>query len=597
MPLTPYIPEEKLLEIREAAPIEEVVGQYVKLTRRGRNLVGLCPFHADSKPSFTVSPERGIFYCFGCGAGGNVISFLMQHQRLSFPEAVEELARRYHIPLNLKAVGPEGARQAKRRTGLYELAAAAAAFYRGLLSGSGGAKARDYLARRGLTPEVCEAFQVGYAPPEWEALTRHLQAKGFPLDLAQEAGLILPRTSGGFYDRFRDRVIFPIHDRQGRPVAFGGRVLGEGEPKYLNSPESPLFSKGRLLYGLPQAAAALRREDVALVVEGYLDLLALKVRGIEPVVATLGTALTRDHVRLLKSQVSRVVLVFDGDAAGVRAMQRAFPLFAGESLAVRVLPLPAGQDPDDYVKVHGADLFRTPWEAAQPWFNYLLDTLLSHFGRDIDGRVRLIAELKPFLAAIADPVERDLWLRQAAATLEVEEGSLRQTLAQAGPPAASRLLPGQALTVSLEKNFLKWILSHTADVNLAELEDWARDFEDPELKDLVSLITLSVRRHGRLDVGLLLEQVEDDRRQVLLSLAFGEEEFQGVSAGPMLEEWRTAFLKRRLKKSQALLKEQLARAAAAERGEELLALQLQKIEVDRQLEALKGQDGTRGEHG
>ncbi|MEJ5328633.1 MAG: DNA primase [Desulfobaccales bacterium] len=596
--MAPYIPEDKLLEIKEAAAIDEVVGQYVKLTRRGRNLVGLCPFHPDSKPSFTVSPERGIFYCFGCGAGGNVISFLMQHLRLSFPEAVEELARRYHIPLNLKDVGPEGARQAKRRRTLQDLNTEAAAFYQRSLAGPGGAPAREYLARRGLTAEVVEAYQLGYAPPEWEALSRHLQGKGFPLELAVEAGLVLPRASGGVYDRFRDRVMFPIHDRQGRVVAFGGRILGEGEPKYLNSPESPLFAKGRLLYGLPQAAAALRRDDLALVVEGYLDLLSLRVHGVEPVVATLGTALTREHVRLLKSQVSRVVLVFDGDAAGARAMLRAFPLFAAESLAVRVLVLPAGQDPDDYVRAHGPELFRRPWEAAQPWFSYLLETLLATYGREVEGVVRLIAELKPYLAAVADPVEQDLWLRQAAARLGVEEASLRRSLAQAVPPAASRLLPAQHLSVSLERNFLKWILSQPEAVSLAELEEWAGDFEAPELRELMERILAVTRRYGHLDLSLLLEQVEEDgRRQLLLALAFGEEEFDGVSAGPLREEWRHAFLRRRLKKMQAQLKEQLARAAADPAAGDLMALQLKKQEVDRQLAALREQGCAGGESG
>ena len=596
--MAPYIPEDKLLEIKEAAAIEEVVGQYVKLTRRGRNLVGLCPFHADTRPSFTVSPERGIYYCFGCGAGGNVITFLMQHLRLSFPEAVEELARRYHIPLSLKEVGPEGARQARKRRTLQELLALAQAFYCRTLAAPEGRAAREYLARRGLTAEVLEAFQLGYAPPEWEALTRLLQTQGFPLHLAQEAGLVMPRASGGFYDRFRDRIMFPIHDRQGRVVAFGGRILGEGEPKYLNSPESPLFAKGRLLYGLPQAAAALRREDVALVVEGYLDLLSLRVHGIEPVVATLGTALTREQVRLLKSQVSRVVLVFDGDEAGARAMLRAFPLFAAESVALRVLALPAGQDPDDYVRTRGPELFRRPWEAAQPWFTYLLDRLLAHYGREVEGVVRLIAELKPYLAAVADPVEQDLWLRQAAARLEVEEASLRRSLAQAVPPAAPRLLPARNLAVSLERNFLKWILHQPEAVSLAELEEWAGDFEDPELKALMEHILAATRRFGRLEVSLLLEQVEDEEaRQLLLSLAFGEEEFDGISAGPMLEEWRAAFLRRRLKRAQAYLKEELARVATDPQAGELVALQLKKQEVDRQLEALKDQGCLRGERG
>ncbi|MBI5237763.1 MAG: DNA primase, partial [Deltaproteobacteria bacterium] len=366
------IPEDKLLEIKDAAPIEEVVGQYVKLTQKGRTLLGLCPFHAETKPSFTVAPDKGIFHCFGCGAGGNVFSFLMQHQRLSFPESVEELARRYNIPLTFKDLGPEGGRRAQKRKLMQEINQTAAAFYTANLKGSGGEKGRAYIQKRGLTPEVVRDFHLGYALEEWDGLRRHLQSRGISLDAAQEVGLLMPRQQGGYYDRFRDRLMFPILDRQARVIAFGGRIIGEGEPKYLNSPESPLYTKGRTLYGLPQAQEGLRQTGVALVVEGYLDLLALRVHGIANVVATLGTALTREQVRLLKNQVAKVVLVFDGDVAGARAMRRAFPLFASEGLAVRVLPLPAGLDPDTYAFKHGVELFQSPWEKAQPWFAFLV---------------------------------------------------------------------------------------------------------------------------------------------------------------------------------------------------------------------------------
>jgi DNA primase len=322
------------------------VGQYVKLQQRGRNLLGLCPFHADTKPSFTVAPDKGIFHCFGCGVGGNVFSFVMQYHRLSFPEAVAELAKRYGIPLTFQDLGPEGGKSAQKRQLLQEINTLAAAFYEAALKGPEGQPGRDYLAKRGLTPEVIKTFRLGYAPNQWDGLSRHLQNRGVSLDAAQEVGLLVPRASGGYYDRFRDRIMFPILDRQNRVLAFGGRVVGEGEPKYLNSPESPLFSKGRHLFGLPQAAEALRQTGEALVVEGYLDLLALRVHGVEPVVATLGTALTREQVRLLKGVAAKAVLVFDGDAAGARAMQRALPLFLQEGLPVRVLPLPPGLDPD-----------------------------------------------------------------------------------------------------------------------------------------------------------------------------------------------------------------------------------------------------------
>jgi DNA primase len=242
---------------------------------------------------------------------------------------------------------------------------------------------------------------LGYAVDEWDALRRHFQHRGISLELGQEVGLLAPRDRGGFYDRFRGRIIFPIFDRQSRVIAFGGRIIGEGEPKYLNSPESLLYSKGRTLYGLPQAAEALRATGVALVVEGYLDLIALQVHGIGNVLATLGTALTREQVRLLKSLAEKVVLVYDGDAAGAKAMKRAFPLFAQENLAVRALPLPAGLDPDSYTQAHGAELFRSAWETAQPWFTYLLEDLITTHGLDIEGRVGL--RLRPYVQVMSDP--------------------------------------------------------------------------------------------------------------------------------------------------------------------------------------------------
>ncbi len=593
-----YIPEDKLLEIKDAASLEEVVGAFVKLTRRGRNLVGLCPFHADSKPSFTVAPDKGIFHCFGCGAGGNVFSFLMQYHRLSFPEAVEELARRHGIPLTLRDLGPEGSKATRKRQLAYDLHAQAAAFYRKTLQGASGKTARDYLARRGLTPEVVEAYQLGYAPDGWDGLRNHLQNKGLSLEVAQEMGLLMARATGGYYDRFRDRVMFPIADRTGRVVGFGGRVLGDGEPKYLNSPESPLYSKGRLLYGLSQAAQALRREDLALVVEGYLDLLALRVHGIEPVLATLGTALTREQVRLLKSLVSRVVLVFDGDAAGAAAMRRAFPLFAEESLAVRVLPLPAGMDPDNYVQAHGPDLFQSPWEAAQPMFAFLVEGLIQTFGLDIEGRVRLLTELRPYFQSLRDPVEQDLWLRFTAGRLGVEEGSLRLSLASSSPAIASRLDPGRSLAINLEKSLIKWVLQHPEGLTLAELEEWVQEFEDRELKGIMSFIIDCCREHGDLDISLLIQRVEEENhRRQICALALDGAEFGSQAAGVMAEDWRRAFLKRRLKKAEAALKERLTVAMTDPESTELPALLAQSQEIQRKIESLKFEDAGKGEDG
>jgi DNA primase len=579
-----FIPEDKLLEIKDAASIEEVVGQYVKLTSKGKNLLGLCPFHSETKPSFTVAPEKGIFYCFGCGAGGNVISFIMQYQRLSFPEAAQELARRYGIPLSLKDLGPEGAQQAKKRTTAYEANAAAAAFYAATLASSEGKPGRDYLAKRGLTPEIIRAFQLGYAVDEWDALRRHFQNRGVPLELGQEVGLLAPRDRGGFYDRFRGRIMFPIFDRQSRVIAFGGRTIGDGEPKYLNSPESFLYSKGRSLYGLPQAAVALRATGVALVVEGYLDLIALQVHGVGNVLATLGTALTREQVRLLKALADQVVLVYDGDAAGAKAMKRAFPLFAQENLAVRALPLPAGLDPDSYAQSHGAELFRTAWDAAQPWFSYLLEDLITTHGLDIEGRVRVLEELRPFVQALTDPVEQDLWLRATSERLGVDAAALRRSLTSLAPISAARLDPTRGILVDQEKKLLRWVLGHPEAVSPEELEEWTEEFANPELKGLLELIINSYREHGRLDHGLLVQQATGEtQRQHICALTLEEDDSRGHLGDFLADNWRRNLKVRLLKKAQTRLKAMMAKASGES---DLVALQVQWREINQQLQDL-----------
>ncbi len=578
-----FIPEDKLLEIKDAASIEEVVGQYVKLEQKGRNLLGLCPFHSETKPSFTVAPEKGIFHCFGCSAGGNVFSFLMQYHRLSFPEAVQELARRYGIPLSLKDLGPEGAQQAKKRTKAYEANAAAAAFYAATLGSSEGKPGREYLTKRGLTPEIIRAFQLGYAVDEWDALRRHFQNRGISLELAQEVGLLMPRDRGGFYDRFRGRIIFPIFDRQSRVIAFGGRIVGEGEPKYLNSPESSLYSKGRTLYGLPQAAPALRATGVALVVEGYLDLIALQVHGVANVLATLGTALTREQVRLLKSLADKVVLVYDGDTAGARAMKRAFPLFAQENLAVRALPLPAGLDPDSYAQAHGVEIFRTGWESAQPWFSYLLEDLIATHGLDIEGRVAVLSELRPYVQALSDPVEQDLWLRATSERLGVDAAALRKSLTSLAPISAARLDPTRSIVVDQEKKLLRWVLAHSEAVSPEELEEWTEEFKNPELKGLLELIITSYREYGRMDHVLLVQQATGEtQRQHICALTLEEDESDGPAGDFLAADWRRDLKVKHLKKARARLKARLKNAS----DDEEVPLQVQWREIDQQLKDL-----------
>ncbi len=497
---------------------------------------------------------------------------------------MQELARRHGIPLTFKELGPEGSRETRKRTLAYEINQVAAGFYEATLKSAAGRPGRNYLAKRGLTPEVIQAFHLGYAPDEWDSLRRHLQNRGLSLEVAQDAGLLAPRSGGGFYDRFRNRIIFPIFDRQSRVLAFGGRVIGPGEPKYLNSPESQLYHKGRSLYGLPQAAEALRQTGVALVVEGYLDLIALQTRGIANVLATLGTALTREQVRLLKNLASKVVLVYDGDAAGIKAMQRAFPLFAQESLAVRVLALPPGQDPDDYARSRGVEIFKTAWEAAQPWFTFLLEGLIGSHGLEVEGRVRILEELRPYFQSITDPVEQDLWLKTAARRLGVDESVLKQSLTSFATITASRLSPAAAVAISLERGLLRWVLGHPRLMTLEDLEQWAPEFEDAELKEVLLLIIECYRQHGKLDHGLLVQRVErENLRQLICVLTFTEEEENGLSPDLLADHWRRDLEVRRLKKVRVRLREEIRNAM--DKGG-LADLQVKLGEIDGQLKEL-----------
>jgi DNA primase len=588
--MSPFIPEAKLLEIKEAAPIAEVIGQYVRLNQRGRYLVGLCPFHAEKTPSFTVYPERHIFHCFGCGAGGNVFSFLMQHLRLSFLEAVAELARKYGITLQYQKGGNPAQTQAHRqRQAFYEVNELAAKFFENTLAHpQQGEIARQYLARRGLPEAVAKAYRLGYAPDEWRLLTRSLSDQRANLEAAMQVGLITERTTGGHYDRFRGRLIFPIFDLQGRIIAFGGRIIGEGEPKYLNSPESQLYSKARNLYGLYQAREAIRKQNLAMLVEGYIDLLALRSRGIEPVVATLGTALTREQVRLLKGYTSRVVLVFDADAAGLKAMQRSLPHFAGERLSARVLTLPPGEDPDSYAAKHGVALFTDPWEQAQPLFGFILDQATAGSGDDLESKLAAFESLKPYFQGEVDPVEKSLWLQMAAKRLAVPESALEASLKSRRPTAIPAVKTCQEESLNLEKRFIKLLLTYPEVLSRFDLEKHLDQFTHPEMQTIAHHIHACYQQVGYLDHSLLVTQIEEDaicRRVCALALA--AEEYRLENLESELADYTRNMQKLQLKREVQHLQEKMTQVHKTGKGGDSLALQAQWQELRQRLKNLE----------
>jgi DNA primase len=450
------IPEQTIRDLRERASLVEVVSDTVTLRRRGRTTVGLCPFHVEKTPSFTVSEERGFFHCFGCGEHGDVFAFVMKTEGLQFPEAVRRVADRFGVVI------PETAESGPSGEPLAAANAAAAAFFRAELGGPAGAGARRYLAERGLGDEAVRRFGLGYAPAGGDALVRHLRTKRLPPEEAMRAGLVLrsERPGGGLYDRFRDRVMFPITDATGRRViAFGGRVLpgrpasGDPPPKYLNSPETPLFRKGQTLYGLALARDAIRRTGRAIVVEGYLDVIALAEAGVAEAVAPLGTALTVDQLRVLRRMTDAVVACFDGDEAGRRAASRSFPVFLEAGLWGRGVFLPAGEDPDTFVRRHGREAFEALVARAEP----LVDAYLAELAgpkRDAVGRQAEAArEVARVLRRVRTPFEYDVLARLAAERLGVREDLLRaeaapQTTAPA-PAAVDRARDAEEILVEL----------------------------------------------------------------------------------------------------------------------------------------------------
>lgn len=409
---TPRLHPDTIDEVRDRADIVDVVSQHVVLKKQGKDFVGLCPFHDDKSPSFSVSPGKQFYYCFSCGAGGNAFKFLMELNKRSFADVVLDLAQRYQVPVKTlePAKRQELQRQLTLREQLYEILAVTSRFYEHALRQTDGAAALAYLHhQRGLSDPIIQQFQLGFAPGGWQTLYGYLvEQKHYPVELVEKAGLIVPRKQGdGYYDRFRDRLMIPIRDAQSRVIGFGGRTLGDEKPKYLNSPDTELFDKGKTLYGLDLARVAIAKDDRAIVVEGYFDVIALHAVGIPNVVAALGTALNAAQVRQLLryTESKQVVLNFDADAAGVKAAERA--IGEAEEMAyrgdvqLRVLNIPDGKDPDEFLKTHSPDEYRTLLDQAPLWLDWQIHTLIEgkdlrqadQFQQATQGVVKLLSEI------------------------------------------------------------------------------------------------------------------------------------------------------------------------------------------------------------
>jgi len=410
--------DDTLARVKAETDIVRLIGEHVALRKSGANFMGLCPFHGEKTPSFYVYPGNASFYCFGCGKSGDAIDFVQEYNHVDFPTALKDLAARCHIALPEKKLSERERREREAQEAMFRLNGKVADMFRKHLASPAATAARNYLDKRGIGEAMRERFALGYAPSGWNFLDKHLSSE--EQKLAVSIGLIVRKENGGAYDRFRDRIIFPIFDGKGHVCGFGGRAIqGDAKPKYLNSPESAIFSKSHLLLGFFQQRQAIGKARRAVIVEGNFDLVSLVGHGCEEVAAPLGTALTREQLRLLKPLAAEIILLFDGDEAGLKAAQRAAPLFLAEEMTGRVALLPAGHDPDSFVREKGLAAVRELLGQAAPLPEFFLEQLIARYGLGLDGKRLIINELKTLVAA-ASPSYRRLVISHFARRLGID---------------------------------------------------------------------------------------------------------------------------------------------------------------------------------
>lgn len=425
------IPEEVIEAVLRQHDIVDTVSKHVHLTKQGKYLKGLCPFHSEKTPSFTVTPERQIFHCYGCGKGGNAIKFRMEIEGLTFPEAVRIMADEAHIPYEDKGRSYADTPRNRELEELLQAHEWSSKLYHYLLKNTEyGKPAMEYLKSRGFTDKAIDTFQIGYAPARWDTLVQFLDKRSFNLETMEKGGLLSAKQDGtGYVDRFRDRVIFPLHNRNGKVIAFAGRVLGDGQPKYLNSPESKLFTKSRVLYNLHQAKNEIRKTGQIVLFEGYGDVISAWEAGVHNGVATMGTALTEHHAAIMRSLADEVLVCYDGDSAGQAAALKSIPILEGTGFSqVKIAMLSEGLDPDEFIQKYGAERFRHQvLEGAVSSVKFRLIYLRkNHILLEEDGKIAYIKEAMPIIAALSSPSEREIYLKELSAELQVSFDSLKQ---------------------------------------------------------------------------------------------------------------------------------------------------------------------------
>ncbi|MCX5693843.1 MAG: DNA primase [Candidatus Omnitrophica bacterium] len=516
------IPENILEDILGRIDIVEIISGYIPLKKAGANFKANCPFHHEKTASFMVSPERQIYHCFGCGESGNAFKFLMRHERMEFPEAVEMLAKKTGVILPDQDK-PELARAASLSNQLYKINELAVNYYENNLYAASAAAAIKYLLDRGVKPETIKDFHLGLATASWEGLINYLRSKNISLALMEQAGLVLPKDSGGYYDRFRNRIIFPIFDMRSRMLGFGARVMDNSLPKYINSPETPIYTKGKNLFGLNLSKDFIRDADCAVIVEGYLDFMIPYQEGVKNIVASQGTALTLEQIKLLKRYTYNVVMVYDGDTAGEIATLRSLDILIDEGINVRVFPLPKGMDPDTLVRSKGINALKDKIENAVSFFDYKLNVLKSrHNIKDAQGKAKIASEMLLTINKFDNAILRGEYTKKLSEEMDVPEQHILEELHKLKPAVLAPVAQSINLGVKLpeinpaEKQLIKFMLEEVELIDKVMQQLSPSDFSDARTAKIVSVMHELVLQGKNIEPSVLMNYLNEDEASQLV---------------------------------------------------------------------------------
>ncbi|MBF0620105.1 MAG: DNA primase [Candidatus Omnitrophica bacterium] len=579
-----FIPEDVISQVIDRTDIVETIGSYIPLKKAGRNFKALCPFHHEKTSSFVVTPDKQIFHCFGCGIGGNVLTFVMKHERLEFLEALKLLAEKSGIPL------PEERHEDRAKDDLrHEVFRmndeAVAYFEQHLMEGSGPEVevGRTYLKGRKITSSVAKKFRLGYAPDSWDGLISHLKYKGFSPAFIEKSGLVVSREENkGFYDRFRGRVIFSIFDVRGRALAFGARALKKDDKaKYINSPETPVYTKGVHLYGLNWSKEAVGREDMVVVVEGYMDFIRPFNAGFEPIAASLGTALTVDQIRLIRRYTRNVVMLYDMDKAGQMAILRSLDLLLAEDMNVRVAALADGEDPDSFVLQYGIEPFRAAVAQAKSLFEFKLERLLLvHDAKTIEGRARICQEMLPTIDKVPSEEAKSGYLRELSGRLGVSETALLKEAEKRSNKAASRVIHEEPAAPVLEEKALhsdegtliRLLLNEPRFVAAAHSRLQVDDIKDARFKSIVRMAFELFEKETDMTPAILVSRLEGEGLGNLVTMA-ASEPLPATDQQRVFEDCVGRICDRRRREERKILREAIRKAEAAGDRQKVLTLQ------------------------